>query len=349
MTVPAPMTRHERVLAAYRGQPVDRTPVWFMRQAGRYMAEYRAVREKVSFLELCADADLSAEVTCQPIDRFDVDAAIVFSDILTVPEAMGQEVVFEKGHGPRLPSPLRTRADVDALRVPDVSETTLSVAHETIRRFRALRPDHPILGFAGAPWTLFCYMVEGSGSKNWLSPKRLLWSDPDLAHRLLGMLADVVGDHLQAQIDAGAVAVQVFDTWAGALSVEDWKTYALPAVQRVFDRVSGAPRLYYSKDSTPLLPWIRETGADGVGLDWRADMASARRILGDTPVQGNLDPVLLHAPAETVRARTRQILEAAGPVGHVFNLGHGVLPSTPLEGVDAMVETVKAFRHGEGA
>jgi len=340
MTIPT-MTRHERLLGALTNQPVDRTPVWFMRQAGRYLPEYMAVRSEVSFLELCASPELSVEVTLQPLDRFDLDAAIIFSDILTIPEAMGQEVQFIKGRGPVLPQPIRSRADIDALKHPDVADA-LPVVPKALKLFREVRPEVPILGFAGAPFTLLCYMVEGSGSKNWLEAKKLLWSDPKAAHELLGRLADMVGDYLQAQIDAGAAAVQMFDTWAGALSLEDWHTFALPAIQRAFSRVKGAPRLYFTKDTAPFLHHLKKTGADAFGVDWRCDLSYARSVLGpDVPVQGNLDPVALYAPPEEVARRTHAILDKAGPRGHVFNLGHGVLPTTPIEGVHAMVNAVK--------
>lgn len=337
------MDKHERLSNALKGLPVDRPPVWFMRQAGRYMAEYRAVRQKVSFLELCHTPELAAEVTCQPVDAFDTDCAIVFSDILPVLSAIGREFTMEKGVGPRVPEPVRTLADVDSLVRPDVSEA-LPWVPETIRIFKEARPSVPILGFAGAPWTLFCYLVEGSGSKNWLEPKRMLMNEPAAAERVLNLLADVVGDYLQSQIDAGAAGVQMFDTWAGALSREDYERFALPAAIRAFERVKGAPRIFYSKDLSAILPIVKKTGCDVVGVDWRTDMAEARALLGDMPVQGNLDPVALYGPPDTIRAKVRRIIEAAGPTGHVFNLGHGVLPTTPIEGVQAMLDEVKAWR-----
>lgn len=340
------MDRHARLSAALEGKPVDRPPVWFMRQAGRYMAEYRAIREKVSFTELCYDADLATEVTLQPIDRFDVDCAIVFSDILTIPEAMGMELVWESGHGPRFPNPVRNRADIDALAQPDVSEA-LTVVPATLKKFQVARPEVPILGFAGAPFTLLCYMVEGGGSKNWLSVKQMLFSDPDLATHLLNRLADMVGDYLQSQIEAGAAAVQMFDTWAGILSIDDYDRFALPAAQRALARVRGAPRIYFTRDSAPFLRRLAKTGADAVGLDWRVEVPQARQVLGDLPIQGNLDPVALYAPPEDIRARVHRICAQAGPVGHVFNLGHGVLPTTPLEGVEAMVAAVKELAKPE--
>ncbi len=334
------MTEYERLLGALRGEEVDRAPVWFMRQAGRYLPEYMAIRKEVSFLELCGDSDLACEVTLQPIDRFGLDAAIVFSDILTIPEAMGRTVTFEKGMGPRLPDPVRTAADVASLKRPDVADA-LDVVPRTRKTFRAARPSIPIRGSTGAPFTLLCYMVEGSGSKNWLAAKALLFEQPEVAKALLDLLADVVGDYLQLQIDSGAAAVQLFDTWAGALSVEDYRRWALPAAQRALARVSGAPRIYFTRDTSPFLPWIAETGADVIGLDWRVDIPRAREVLGDLPIQGNMDPVALYAPKDDIQRRVRRILREAGPRGHVFNLGHGVLPTTPISGVEAMIEAVK--------
>jgi len=337
------MDKHERLGNALRGLPVDRPPVWFMRQAGRYMANYRELRTRVSFLELCHTPEIACEVTLQPVERFDPDAAIVFSDILPVLSAIGRDFTMEKGVGPRVPQPVRTEADVRSLVRPDVSEA-LPWVPKTIEMFRSARPDVPILGFAGAPWTLFCYLVEGQGSKNWLEPKRMLMTAPHLAEQVLGLLADVVGDYLQSQIDAGAAGVQMFDTWAGALSRADYERFALPAAIRAFERVSGAPRIFYSKDLSAILPIAKQTGADVMGIDWRTDMAEARQILGDMPVQGNLDPIALYGPPESIEAKVQDIIRAAGPTGHVFNLGHGVLPTTPIEGVDAMMNAVKAWR-----
>jgi uroporphyrinogen decarboxylase len=292
---------------------------------------------------MCRDADLACEVTVQPIDRFGLDAAIVFSDILTVPEALGLEVVFDAGHGPRLPRTLRSKADVDALKRPDVAQA-LPVVPETIRRFKKARPDTPILGFAGAPFTLLCYMCEGRGSDDWIETKKLLYSDPATARRVLDLVADVVGDYLQAQVDAGAAGVQIFDTWAGILSVEDYRAFALPATARALARVKGAPRIHFTRDTMPFLHLVRETGCDVAGLDWRVDVGLARKTLGAMPVQGNLDPIALFAPPDEIRRRVHAICDAAGPVGHVFNLGHGVVPSTPIPGVEAMIAAVKERR-----
>jgi uroporphyrinogen decarboxylase len=332
---------NDRIVRALRNEPVDRPPVWFMRQAGRYLPEYREVRKRASFLDLCHDPDLALEVTLQPIDRFGLDAAIVFSDILVVLAAMGRTVVFEQGEGPQVDA-IKTAADVHALVRPDVTEA-LPWAPETIRRFRAQRPDVPILGFAGAPFTLLCYLVEGMGSREWLVAKRFLWQEPALAAHVLDLLADIVGDLLEAQARAGAAAVQLFDTWAGVLTPEDYVRFALPAAQRALARVKSAPRIYYTKDSAPFLGHLKATGADCIGLDWRVELGAARRVLGDIPVQGNLDPALLYAPTDVIRARVRAILEAGGGRGHVFNLGHGISPNAPIEGVQAMVDEVKSW------
>lgn len=335
-------TRHQRLMTALTGGTPDRPPVWFMRQAGRYLPEYNAIRSNISFLDLCRNDELACEVTVQPIDRFDLDAAIVFSDILVVPEAMGVPVAFESGHGPVLSRPIRSRADVDALLRPDVADA-LPTIPATLRRFRAQKPDVPILGFAGAPFTLLCYMVEGHGSKDWLAAKTLLFSDPETAKALLDRLADVVGDFLQSQVDAGASAVQLFDTWAGTLSPDDYERWALPAAQRALARVKGAPRIYYTKDTAPFLHLVKQTGADVIGLDWRMDVSRARAALGDTPIQGNLDPLALFAPPDDITRRVNAILDAGGGTGHVFNLGHGVLPTTPISGVEAMIAAAKAW------
>ncbi len=342
---PPALTSRERVQRAFACEPVDRPPVWFMRQAGRYLPEYREVRAKVSFEALCRNPELACEVTLQPLRRFPLDIAIVFSDILTVPEAMGLEVVFDTGHGPELSPVVRTHDDVRRLRHPDVAET-LAVVPETLRLFREARPEIPIFGFAGAPFTLFCYMVEGRGGKDWRNAKQLLWNEPALASALLDRIADTVGDYLQLQIDSGAEAVQLFDTWAGVLSIDDFRRFALPAAQRALSRVKGAPRLYFMRDASAVLHELPALGADAFALDWCVDVAHARKVLGDRPVQGNLDPLALFAPEAVIREKVRAIIDAAGPRGHIFNLGHGVVPETPIAGVEAMIDEVRRVRGG---
>ncbi|MDG1479979.1 MAG: uroporphyrinogen decarboxylase [Myxococcota bacterium] len=328
------------LVRALRGEATERPPVWFMRQAGRYLPEYREVRSRVSFLELCHSPELACEVTLQPLRRFGFDAGIIFSDILLPLEAMGADLTFNPGEGPRIHNPVRDRGGIAALKgIDPVVDLPSPLAAITMTDAAA---GVPILGFAGAPFTLACYLVQGGGSKNWEIVKTMMWQDPEGFTDLLNKLADVVAAHLQAQVEAGAAAVQMFDTWAGALSSEDFRRFALPAAQRAFRGVKG-PTLYFTKDSSPFLPWLAETGASAIGLDWRTDMARARAHLGDIPVQGNLDPIALHAPPEEVAAMTRRVIAAAGQKGHIFNLGHGCIPSTPVEGVQASVDAVKGW------
>ncbi len=327
-----------------RGEPVDRPPVWFMRQAGRYLPSYRELRARNTFEQMVRDPDLCCEAAVQPIDRFPLDAAIIFSDILVTLEAVGCPVAYESGRGPQITAPLRDPADVDRLRPTSDAARFLGVAPEAIRRFRGLRPEVPIFGFCGAPWTLFCYLVEGGGSDDWIAPKRFVQEHPAAARVLLDRLADIVGDLLQAQVEAGAAAVQIFDTWAGCLDGDGFQQWALPGVARALSRVKGAPTIWFTRDASPFLPYAHQTGASVIGLDWRTDIARARTLLGNVPVQGNLDPVALFTP-ETVAERVDAICDAAGPTGHIFNLGHGVLPGTPVEGVEAMVQAV--VRRGE--
>ena len=333
-----------RIERALRSEEVDRPPIWFMRQAGRYLPEYRAVREKTTFLGLCRDPELAVEVTLQPVRRFGLDAAIIFSDILLPLDAMGRELRFLAGEGPSFPDPVRTPADVRSLKALD-PHRDLKEPLEAIR-LAAARSPVPVLGFAGAPFTLACYLIEGGGSQDWIATKRFMTAEPDAFRDLLDRLADAIGAYLQAQIEAGAVAVQLFDTWAGTLSFDDYRSFALPAARRALAHVRGAPRIYFTKDASPFLRVLRETGADVIGLDWRTDMAHARTVLGDVPVQGNLDPIALFAPPEEVRRRVQAIIRAAGPRGHVMNLGHGIVPETPIEGVVAMVDAVKSFAWG---
>ncbi len=331
------------LLRALAGEPVPRPPVWMMRQAGRFLPEYREVRSRVSFLELCHDPDLACEVTLQPLRRFGFDAGIIFSDILLPLEAMGCTLTFGKGHGPEFPEPIRDRAGIRGLKPFDpVVDLPAPLRALTLTSARA---GVPILGFAGAPFTLACYLIEGRGSKDWIEPKKMMMCDPDAFGELLDTLAVAMGHHLQAQVEAGAAAVQLFDTWAGVLSPDDFRRWALPAARKALSMVKGVPRLYFTRDTAPFLPWIHEVGADGYGVDWRTDMAVARAALGpDTPLQGNLDPIALFGPDDDIAARVHSIIRKAGPRAHVFNLGHGITPKTPISGVQAAVEAVRSFR-----
>jgi uroporphyrinogen decarboxylase len=338
-----------RFLRACRNLPVDRTPAWMMRQAGRYLPQYRAVRQRASFLELCKNPDLACEVTLQPIDEFAPDAAILFCDILIPLEAMGMALEFTE-EGPKLPQPVRSRSDIDRLGTPDPEQGTPFVL-EAVRRIKTgLAGRVPLIGFAGAPLTLAAYAVEGGGSTQYMDLKRMLFADADSAHALLAKIAGSIVMYLEAQVAAGAEALQLFDTWAGILSPRDYDEYAGRYARMVIDglrasptwsRGGGVPIIYYVNGGAPLLERMRGTGADVIGLDWKVDMAEARRRLGSTPVQGNMDPTLLFAAPEEIEARVREILAAAGPVGHVFNLGHGVLPPTNPEHVRAMFAAVR--------
>lgn len=338
---------------ACRGHVTDRIPVWMMRQAGRYLPEYRELRERVSFLELCRTPEIACEATLQPLRRFPFDAAILFSDLLVPLEAMGLDFGYPKG-GPRVTDPVRTRADLDRLRPVD-TRATLGYVPDAVRLLVRELGDTPLIGFGGAPFTLASYMVEGGPSKNFAHTKGMMVADPDAAHRLFGYLADTVVDYVGAQLEAGAVVYQLFDSWGGMLSDADYRAFCLEPLRRIVDglRSYGAPCILYVNGGGHLLDTIAEVGADVVGVDWRLDLADVRTRLGNRVrcFQGNLDPVVLLGPEATVRDRTRQTLErgVTGGGGYVFNLGHGVLPPTPPENVGAMVETVHAFRRDGSA
>jgi uroporphyrinogen decarboxylase len=334
---------NDRLLRAARREPVDVTPVWIMRQAGRYLPEYRAIREKVPFLTLCKTPDLAAEVTVQPVRRLGVDAAIIFSDILIPIEAMG--LALELGDaGPHLPQPVRTAADVEKLRVAEGEE--LGFVGEAIRRTRAALADQvPVIGFCGAPFTLASYMVEGGGSKSFLFIKRLLFEQPKLAHALFDKLVETLSGYLAMQVGAGASIVQIFDSWGGELSPRDFAEFSLPYLKRLVaaGHRLGVPVILFGTSMSTLLPLMKTTGADVVGLDWRIEMDDARRVLGpDVAVQGNLDPLALFLPREKLKERVQDIRRRAGPQGHIFNLGHGILPPTDPDAAKALVEFVHA-------
>jgi uroporphyrinogen decarboxylase len=338
-----------RFLDACRRKPVDTTPVWLMRQAGRYLPEYRAVRSKVSFLGLCKTPDLAAEVTIQPVDILGVDAAILFSDILVVCEAMGMQLILED-QGPQFPAPLRTQADVDRLRVAD-PEQELGYVMEAIRRtLKGLQGRVPLIGFCGAPWTLAAYMIEGKTSRSFEKAKALLFCDEKLAHALLGKISATLIDYLNAQLAAGVHAVQIFDSWAGALGPEDYARFGAPYIARVIgglkrDPHDPQPVIVFGVETGELLGQLAATGADVIGVDWRVPLDDARGRVGPAvALQGNLDPATLFLPLPEQRIRVARVLELAqraGP-GHIFNLGHGVLVGTPVENVKALVQQVHA-------
>jgi uroporphyrinogen decarboxylase len=346
------MSDESLFLRACKRQPVERTPVWMMRQAGRYLPSYRAVRSKASFLEMCRTPELSCEVTLQPIDQLGFDAAILFSDILITLPPMGIEVTFPES-GPKIGTPVRSRAAIEALKVPD-PELELGYVMEAIRQIKkGLAGRVPLIGFAGAPFTMATYAVEGGGSKDYAKTKALLFGDPQAAHQLLGKLADTCAVFLEAQVAAGAQAVQIFDSWAGVLSPADFREYALRHARAVIDRLraspvmKGVPIIYFANGCAPYLADYASSGADVLGVDWRIDIDTVRRGVGDgVALQGNMDPGALFCPPDEIRRRVFEILRKAGPVGHIFNLGHGVTPETNPEHVKAMIAAVKEYRHG---
>jgi uroporphyrinogen decarboxylase len=341
------MSRADRFLKACRGEPVDATPVWFMRQAGRYLPEYRAVRAKVPFLTLCKTPELAAEVTLQPVDILGVDAAILFSDILVVPEAMGMHLVLDDA-GPQFPEPLRGPADARRLHVPD-PERELRYVLDAIRLVRKqLAGKVPLIGFGGAPWTLAAYMIEGRTSRSFERAKAALLGDESFAHELLSRISEALASYLQAQLDAGADAVQIFDSWAGALAPADYARLGAPYVARVVQglrRERKQPVIVFGVETGELLGQLAATGADVVGVDWRVPLDEARGRVGPAvALQGNLDPATLFLPLAQQEKRVARVLELAdqaGP-GHIFNLGHGVLVGTPVDNVKALVRQVHA-------
>jgi uroporphyrinogen decarboxylase len=335
-----PLNRKELFLRACRGEVVPRLPVWMMRQAGRYLPEYREIRAKHEFLEVCKTPDLALEVSMQPFRRLGVDAVIVFSDILIPAEAMGLKLELGDA-GPNLPEPVRSEADVEKLSVFD-PEAETGFLMEAIRRIvREVGPTVPVLGFAAAPWTLACYMVEGRTKEGFATVKNFLYHDPGAFETLLLKIAQATVGYLKAQIAAGAAAVQLFDTWCGELSLADYETYALPAVREIITRIDReVPVIYYTKASHHLLPAIAHSGADVLSVDWRVNLREAREMLGPrTALQGNVDPALLFGPPEKIRKATLDAAGALGGVGHILNLGHGILPGTPVENAQLFIET----------
>lgn len=339
-----PRIMRDRFLRACRREPVDRTPVWFMRQAGRYMAEYRALRTKHTILEICRTPELALEVTLQPLRKFDFDAAILFADILLPLAPMGASFEFAKGEGPVIHEPIRSRAQIDKLRVIDPQED-LAYVLEAVRMIRReLDGKTPLIGFAGAPFTLASYLIEGGRSSHFVLTKTLMYQDPDSWNALMTTLSAVVLRLLNAQIDAGAQAVQLFDSWVGQLSPDDYATYVAPHVRSILQPLMtrGVPVLHFGTGTATLLEAQRDAGGTVIGVDWRTPLDDAWRRLGDgVAVQGNLDPTLLLAPRDVLLAAAGRVLDrAANRNGHIFNLGHGILPETPVENVAAVVDFV---------
>jgi len=331
--------------ACYR-QPNDVTPVWFMRQAGRYMAEYRAIREKYSLIEICHHPEIAAEVTLQPVKALGVDAAILFADILLPAIPLGVGLEFIKGEGPVLQNPVRTMDDVKNLHPVD-AESDLGYVMEAIRILRGQLTDVPLLGFCGAPFTVASYIIEGGPSREFLKTKSMMYSAPDVWHALMEKLSAVLSDYLVAQIHAGAQAVQVFDSWVGALSPSDYETFVLPYSQKILQdaKKENVPVIHFGTNTTTLLPLMKRAGGDVIGLDWRIPLDDGWKLLGDdVAVQGNLDPTILFAPRDEIKKRVHDVLKRAnGKPGHIFNLGHGILQHTPVDNVKAVVDMVHEY------
>lgn len=329
-------------MRACRREPVPYTPVWLMRQAGRYMREYREVRARTSFLELCKTPELAAEVTVTAVERLNVDAAIIFADILLIVEPLGLRLEFGKDEGPIIHDPIRTAEDVDRLHEVESVES-LNYVYEAIRLTRrALSSNLPLIGFCGAPFTIASYIVEGGGSRNYVHTKRLMYTDAGAWNVLMSKISRALVRYLNAQIEAGAQAVQLFDSWVGCLSQDDYRKYVLPHTRSVIESVThGTPVIQFGTGTATLLELMREAGGDVIGVDWRVDLGDAWRRLGDVAIMGNLDPVALFANRDHVIAQARKILDSAnGRDGHIFNLGHGILPETPVDNVIALVEAV---------
>lgn len=340
------LTRTERMLRACRGETVDRPPVWLMRQAGRYLPAYRKVREGTTFWEMCRDLDRAVEVSLQPIEAVGTEAVILFSDIFTPVPGLGVDVEFAPG--PTIADPIRTQAQVDALRAPDPRESVPFVMDILGALRRELEtPKIPLLGFAGAPFTLAAYLIEGGGSRHFGTLKRMMVREPALLRSLQAKLVEMTVAYLNAQIEAGAQVVQLFDTWAGLLDAADYREWVLPVHQEIVERVdrSAAPLILYVNDGAHVFEAMLESGADVLSLDWRVDLARAATLAGDrASLQGNLDPCALAAPPEEITRRVRAMAAAAAPArGHILNLGHGCLPETPVEGVQAFTAAAKGL------
>jgi uroporphyrinogen decarboxylase len=334
-------------LRACRRLPVEYTPVWFMRQAGRYMAEYRAIRQKFTLLEICAQPELAAEVTLQPINAIGVDAAILFADILLPLVPMGIDLEFAAGEGPVIHNPVRTEADITNLREIEPRESLSHVMQAVRLVRRELDGKIPLIGFAGAPFTLASYMIEGGPSKNYVKTKAMFYANPHLWDQLMRKLAQTVSDYLVAQIEAGAQAVQLFDSWVGALGPEDYRSFALPYSRMVFERIraAGVPSIHFSTGTGTYLPLLKEAGGDVISVDWRQSIDEAwQKLGGDTAIQGNLDPVSLFAPLPELEKRVCAVMESArSRPGHIFNLGHGILPETPVDNARRVVDIVHEY------
>ncbi|MGM0430393.1 MAG: uroporphyrinogen decarboxylase [Pseudomonadota bacterium] len=348
----APALKNDRYLRALAKQPVDRTPVWMMRQAGRYLPEYKEVRAQAGdFMSLCRNTELACEVTMQPLRRFDLDAAILFSDILTIPDAMGLGLYFETGEGPKFKDPVRSMAAIKNLAVPDM-EDELGYVMNAVRAIRReLNGSVPLIGFSGSPWTLATYMVEGGSTKNFSKVKQLMFADPEAMHTLLNVLAESVTQYLNAQIAAGAQSVMIFDTWGGVLSPRDYKAFSLAYMEKIVSGLTReadgrkVPVTLFTKNGGQWLEAMAASGADALGVDWTTDLGDARgRVGGQVALQGNMDPSVLYAKPERIEEEVKTILQSYGSgTGHVFNLGHGIHPEVDPEHAAAFINAIHKY------
>lgn len=342
--------QNDLILRVACGEPVPRPPVWLMRQAGRFLHEYRAVRKEAgSFRNMIANPDYAAEVTLQPVDLVGVDAAIIFSDILVVPEAMGLPYEMIPGKGPHFPTTIQQSRDIETLH-PVTEAKNLDDTYQAIQKvIGRLDGRVPLLGFAGAPWTIFCYMIEGAGSKTFAKAKAMLYREPAFSHQLLQKITDATAIYLQGQIDAGVHLVQLFDSWAGVLDASTYRAFALPYLRQLCDQIQAVPKTVFSKGAFFSLAEIGQLDCQVVGLDWQTPVELARTLVSDKALQGNMDPCLLYGSEESVIAATKQMLDRFPVQRHIANLGHGIYPDLPRENVIAFVETVKQYRYAGSA
>jgi uroporphyrinogen decarboxylase len=337
--------KNDLVLRALRGEKTERVPVWMMRQAGRYLPDYMKLKAKYDFFTRVQTPELATEITLQPVDQVGVDAAIIFSDILVIPQAMGVEVLMEEGKGPSLPNVIKTQKDIDALITVGIEESLKYVTDALALTKKELNGRVPLIGFAGAPWTILCYMVEGKGSKTWDKAKQFAYTEPELAHQLLQKITDITIKYLRAQIKAGADLVQVFDSWAGSLSPADFKVFAQPYLVQIADALQNdAPVILFPKGTWYALKDLSETSAAGLGLDWCIDPKMARQFTNNSiALQGNFDPSKLLAPIDDIKKSVREMIDGFGTQRYIANLGHGIMPNVPVDHARAFVEAVKEY------
>lgn len=338
--------KNDLLLRALRKEKLERPPVWMMRQAGRYLPDYIKLREKYDFFTRVQTPELATEITLQPIDQVGVDAAIIFSDILVIPQAMGVEVLMEEGKGPSLPKTIKTLADIESLNTSDAAVHLKYVLDALSLTKKELNGRVPLIGFAGAPWTILCYMVEGKGSKTWDKAKQFAYTQPELAHKLLQKITDITIDYLKAQVKAGADTVQVFDSWAGSLSPEDFSVFAEPYLKQIAEAVKAdAPVILFPKGSWYALESLSKSGASGIGIDWTVSPKMARQLTDNNiTLQGNFDPAKLLAPIPQIKKWVKEMIDQFGVQSYIANLGHGITPNVPVDHAKAFVEAVKEYK-----